>query len=368
MYESRGMGDYCEPVVRFHVAASPLTPQGWISERGRYSRHPYRIADRVPPPSEDTPFELSHLSITLLDPEPLNRLLSGGGSGGGSGGEGVELERLGCRYRMLQRLNRLMLSTLAYVDLSLLSQRGSVASLLSGTRHLIFGELKLELWEAGLERSAVDGSSFELHLSRSLAARHKASGLPDVEAKYTIFAQAFRQLRTLPAASFRLKPGAVLYHTVLKGEMAHDAGGPYRETFALYCDDLQSGALSLFVRCPNAVNNVGANREKWVPNPGARSTLELEMFGFLGRLLGLGIRTRQCLDLNLPSLVWRQLVGSPRSREDLEQIDMMLVQSMDSIRHIHKQVRDAIGNRGVWVATYIHDEKRVDCSDHSSTR
>jgi hypothetical protein len=228
-------------------------------------------------------------------------------------------------------------------------QAWSIASLLSSTRHLIFSELKLDLWESALERSAVDSSSLELHLSRSTAAKHKASGLMDVEAKYTIFAQAFRQLRALPPSGFRLKPGAVLYHTVLRGEMAHDAGGPYRETFALYCDDLQSGGLSLLLRCPNSVNNVGANREKWVPNPGARSPLELEMLEFLGRLMGLAIRTRQCLDLNLPSIVWKQLVGSPRCREDLEHIDMMLVQSMDSMRNIHKQVgrsvSRSVGNR-----------------------
>ena len=48
----------------------------------------------------------------------------------------------------------------------------------------------------------------------------------------------------------------MLYHTVLRGEMAHDAGGPYRETFAMYCEELQSPTLRLLVRCPNAVNNV----------------------------------------------------------------------------------------------------------------
>lgn len=130
----------------------------------------------------------------------------------------------------------------------------------------------------------------------------------------------------------------MLYHTLLRGEMAHDAGGPYRETFAMYCDDLQSSVLPLLVRCPNSVNNVGANRDKWVPNPGARSALELDMFEFLGRLMGLAVRTRQCLDLNLPSIVWKQLVGSPLAREDLEAIDIMLTQSLDSIRDIEKQV------------------------------
>jgi hypothetical protein len=56
-------------------------------------------------------------------------------------------------------------------------------------RHLVFSELKLELWEAALDRTAHDASAFDLSLSRSLSARHRATGRPDTEAKYTIFAQ-----------------------------------------------------------------------------------------------------------------------------------------------------------------------------------
>lgn len=97
--------------------------------------------------------------------------------------------------------------------------------------------------------------------------------------------------------------------------------GPYRESFAEYCAELQSDALPLFIRCPNAVNNVGINREKWVPNPafdgGAAGAADctnsrhLEMLSFLGRLMGVAIRSRQPLDLDLPSIVWKQIVRSP---------------------------------------------------------
>lgn len=98
--------------------------------------------------------------------------------------------------------------------------------------------------------------------------------------------------------------------------------GPYRESFAEYCSELQSDRLPLFIRCPNAVNDVGINREKWVPNPtidsgggenGARGGrgLHLEMLSFLGRLMGVAIRSNQPLDLDFPSIVWKQLVRSP---------------------------------------------------------
>lgn len=95
--------------------------------------------------------------------------------------------------------------------------------------------------------------------------------------------------------------------------------GPYRESFAEYCAELQSSALPLLIRCPNAVNDVGINREKWLPNPsiGDESTsaeLQVEMLGFLGRLMGVAVRSHQPLDLDLPSIVWKQLVRAPITR------------------------------------------------------
>lgn len=95
--------------------------------------------------------------------------------------------------------------------------------------------------------------------------------------------------------------------------------GPYRESFAEYCAELQSGALPLLMRCPNAVNETGINREKWLPNPvignlGLSASIHTEMLDFLGRLMGVAIRSQEPLDLDLPSIVWKQLVRSPITR------------------------------------------------------
>lgn len=97
--------------------------------------------------------------------------------------------------------------------------------------------------------------------------------------------------------------------------------GPYRESFAEYCAELQSGLLPVLIRCPNAVSDVGINREKWLPNPAVGregssscSTVHTEMLLFLGRLMGVAIRSQQPLDLDMPSIVWKQLVRSPITR------------------------------------------------------
>lgn len=72
----------------------------------------------------------------------------------------------------------------------------------------------------------------------------------------------------------------------------------------MYTQELQSPALSLLLRTPNGRQGVGFNREKWILNPGATTSVELEMFAFLGKLMGIAIRSKEYLALNLPSIIW----------------------------------------------------------------
>lgn len=58
----------------------------------------------------------------------------------------------------------------------------------------------------------------------------------------------------------------------------------------MYAQELQSLALPLMVPTPNGRGAVGVNREKWLLNPGSASSTHLEMFAFLGKLMGIAIR------------------------------------------------------------------------------
>ena len=46
----------------------------------------------------------------------------------------------------------------------------------------------------------------------------------------------------------------------------------------------------------------------------------LPMFEFVGKLMGMAIRSKNPLDLNLSSIVWKPLVGLPVTRDDIEDI------------------------------------------------
>ena len=132
----------------------------------------------------------------------------------------------------------------------------------------------------------------------------------------------------------RLRQSDELYEVTFMGEHAQDAGGPYRESFAIYAVELQSNALPLLLQTQNGRHAVGLNREKWVLHPGSTSLTHMEMFTFLGQLFGIAIRTKEYLALNIPSIIWKLLVKDTPTVEDIEAIDLSFVKSIDSLRHI----------------------------------
>ena len=96
-------------------------------------------------------------------------------------------------------------------------------------------------------------------------------------------------------------------------------------------DDLSAAASrihvpELFVRCPNGVIGVGLNREKYVIKALSQSEEHLQMFRFLGQLMGVALRSSVFLSLDLPSLFWKSFVGETLTLKDLEEIDKTTVE------------------------------------------
>lgn len=55
------------------------------------------------------------------------------------------------------------------------------------------------------------------------------------------------------------------------------------------------------------------------------------MYEFLGAVMGCSVRTKNFLNLDLPSIIWKQLVDMPVNRKDLENIDRYTIQVENSI-------------------------------------
>lgn len=66
--------------------------------------------------------------------------------------------------------------------------------------------------------------------------------------------------------------------------------------------------LPLFIPCPNQLHNIGLNRECFVPNPSATSSLNLAMYSFVGKLFAIALHKKNVLALAFPSMVWKYMV------------------------------------------------------------
>lgn len=69
------------------------------------------------------------------------------------------------------------------------------------------------------------------------------------------------------------------------GEGADDAGGVFDDTITEMCQELISGAVPLLVPTPNATNDTGYNRDRYLLNPTLCSAQHLAWFKFLGKLI-----------------------------------------------------------------------------------
>jgi hypothetical protein len=62
------------------------------------------------------------------------------------------------------------------------------------------------------------------------------------------------------------------------------------------------------------------------------------MYKVLGGLIGYAIRSGEFMNLDLPSIFWKKLLGVEVDRKDLEYIDRYTIQCLDDILNINKKM------------------------------
>eukprot|EP01036_Dinobryon_divergens_P037663 gene37663-49320_t len=125
-------------------------------------------------------------------------------------------------------LNRTVSSSLSLVDFSATSEVWTVASRLAAIRGVIFASVKKSLLDRALRASLniTDTAPKEIKLSKLKATRHQQSGVPDHEARYSIFAQVMRSLHFSPSDSLRVSEGTPMFAAVFEdggGQSVEDA-------------------------------------------------------------------------------------------------------------------------------------------------
>eukprot|EP01114_Cavostelium_apophysatum_P001689 TRINITY_DN1146_c0_g1_i2.p1 TRINITY_DN1146_c0_g1~~TRINITY_DN1146_c0_g1_i2.p1 ORF type:complete len:4271 (-),score=1642.72 TRINITY_DN1146_c0_g1_i2:54-12866(-) len=259
----------------------------------------------------------------------------------------VLLPAIRLRFEVLRQFNLSLQSVLPLVNFDR-THEGSIAYLLSSCRGKIFHASKMEFVYDVLDKTSVQGNQPTVNIDRLKLAAKKdkeaaSSALtPEGAVHHTMFGIAFQQLRSLDPTNLRQKkPGGAEPHFSLrinfKGENVQGEGGPYRQFFTDVSHELQSGVLPLFIPCPNSQQGLGENRDKWIPNPSADSPAQISMFEFLGRLMGLAVRTGTLLNLDLPAIFWKQVVGIAPDLKDLKQIDQSVYKALKYLAKCTKE-------------------------------
>nr|XP_022903495.1 E3 ubiquitin-protein ligase HERC2 isoform X1 [Onthophagus taurus] len=183
--------------------------------------------------------------------------------------------------------------------------------------------------QATMVRDKQHGPVIELNRIQVKRSRSRG-GLAGVDGMKSVFGQMVSKLTLLTTEALSLP------HRVWKvkfvGESVDDCGGGYSESIAEMCDELQNGSLPLLIPTPNGRDEAGTNRDCYLLNPSSKSCLHLNMFRFLGVLMGIAIRTGSPLSLNLAEAVWKQLSGMDLTPGDLTEVDRDYVPGLLCIR------------------------------------
>ncbi|XP_014251481.1 E3 ubiquitin-protein ligase HERC2 isoform X1 [Cimex lectularius] len=178
-----------------------------------------------------------------------------------------------------------------------------------------------------------------VELNRIQVKRSRAKGgLAGPDGMKSVFGQMVSK------KGFLTQESLFLPHRIWKvkfvGESVDDCGGGYSESIAEMCDELQNGSLPLLIPTPNGRDDTGTNRDCFLLNPHANTALHINMFKFLGMLMGIAIRTGSPLSLNLAEPVWKQLAGIPLTLADLTEIDRDYIPGLLCIRDMNSEDKD----------------------------
>jgi len=129
----------------------------------------------------------------------------------------------------------------------------------------------------------------------------------------------------------RTDVGNVTWKTILAGAVDQGAAGlpgPFRQSVYEICVALTREASapipssrSMFIVCPNTRSQTGDNRNKLILNPAFRRRQDLIECTIFGQLLGVAIRSKCSLDLDLADSFWKLILGEPLTARDLASFD-----------------------------------------------
>ena len=181
-----------------------------------------------------------------------------------------------------------------------------------------------------------DGN-YQITVNRFKTSRNK-HGYIGNHGENSVFCQAMKGMAGAPSTAY-FAPNRP-WKTTFKGENVIDAGGGYNEAVSEMCSELSTFGVPVLIMTPNGRCDTGVNKDCLILNPNHIPGPDgMKMFTFLGTLMGIAMRTKAPLNLNLAPTVWCQLVGQPLNLGDLAEIDAQFVTNINHLTSLSPKSR-----------------------------
>ena len=216
---------------------------------------------------------------------------------------------------------------------------------LSGLRNFIFLDTKLDYLEEQFSGSGErpcktdDEYDYPEDLPQVKLNRYRSHRVLEYRAEgeeilfSSMLGQLWREIRSQPQERLRIRythpmddGQARAFKVRFEGEGVDDYGGPYRDVFQSICAELQrtldhpkaTPQCLVPLLCPTANWAVECEeRYCFTFDPSQISDVHLDLYRFLGQLVGIAMRSKLTLDLSLPSFIWKKVVGESLGINDL---------------------------------------------------
>ena len=229
------------------------------------------------------------------------------------------ISQMQIRFYVIQQFNKMVRDSLPFINIACENNDSTLARNLCSLRGLIFHTIKTSWLEEALAKSNYSGK-ISVAVDRRIANSFREKKKQDTQAVYTEFGQLFQQVKKVDPSKLRHKEHPIVVDFL--GEFGHDAGGLYREIMTDIGMELETEILPLFLLSPNGRSEMGTNRDVFIPNPKSNTPVCIEMYEFLGELMGLSIRTQTPLMVNIADLFWKRLVGMDITIMDIISLDI----------------------------------------------
>jgi hypothetical protein len=241
-----------------------------------------------------------------------------------------------------------------------MKEKGFLHKAITDNLCLVSSKARMDIFHERIDKMkiAVNPSEIEMPINRLKALKFYEKKTIDTTGENTIFAQLFHKMKKYPLNNYLCKKDCRLFQVKLVGEGATDYGGPYREVFSTACEELHSIHLDLFIKSPNNRNEVGAMRDKYIPNPSAKSAMQVDMFFFIGCLIGSAISSGLLLNLNIHPTIWSLILNQEIKFSDFETLDKLFFKYI-------VEMEKFIGNQNDFEAQFMDQFFMILLSDGS---